>query len=175
MAADLSLLVPEFRDKVALVRAECSGAGFELRPFFTLRDPWTQARLWRQSRSTEQIKAAHARLVAKGAPWIAEVLMTAGPASGKWATNALPGQSWHQFGEALDCFVVGPTGAAIWDAAHPGYKVYAERAQARGLTAGYFWKGASDSVHIQLRPESSPLHTLSWQHIDAAMKEKFNG
>jgi len=175
MPADLSQLVVEFRFKVDLVLADCMSAGHELRPFFTIRDPWTQAKLWRQSRTTVQVVNARDHLIERGAPYLAKVLMDAGAARGKWATNALPGQSWHQFGEAVDCFVVGPNGEAIWDASHPGYKFYADRAKFHGLAAGYFWKGAQDTVHIQLRPASSPLHMLSWPQIDTTMKERFGG
>jgi len=175
MAADLLDLVVEFRSKVELTLADCKDTGHELRPFFTFRDPWTQARLWRQSRTFDQIIKARDRLAAAGAPYLSRVLMDAGPSSGKWATNALPGQSFHQFGEAVDCFVVGPNGEAIWDDRHPGYKFYAERAQFHGLTAGYFWGSSPDAVHIQFRPASSPLHILSWPQIDKAMKERFGG
>lgn len=172
MAADLNLLVPAFQAKVLAVLAECKNRGYELRPFFTQRTPTEQALLWRQSRSREQIIAAAVRLKSKGAPWLAAVLEQAGPSSGPWATNALPGQSWHQFGEAVDCFVV-KNGVAIWDPAHPGYVNYALIAQNQGLTPGRYWKGAADPPHIQLRTVSSPLHIMGWPEIEAQMKKRF--
>jgi peptidoglycan LD-endopeptidase CwlK len=172
MAADLNLLVPDFRSKVDLVLAECLKRGHELRPFFTLRSLASQAQLWRQSRSSEEI-AAKVAVMKAASPWLANILASQPPTHGKWATNALPGQSWHQFGEAVDCFVF-KNGSAIWDASHPGYVNYALIAQDHGLTAGRFWKGNdSDPPHVQLRKDSSPLHIMSWTQIEAEMRKRF--
>lgn len=173
MAANLDQLVHEFKISAVKLLDNCKNEGHELRPFFTLRDPWQQARLWRQSRTREQVLEAHLRLDRKGAPWLAQVLLDAGPAHGPWVTNALPGQSWHNYGEAVDCFVV-VNGSAVWDANHPGYIAYARLAKEAGLTAGRYWKGATDPVHVQFRQQSSPLHIMSWPEVDQAMKEMFD-
>lgn len=172
MAADLNLLVPEFRVKVVAVLAECASRGFVLRPFFTSRTPSEQARLWRQSRTADQLTTAAARLIEKGAPWMAAILVKQPPTHGVWATNSLPGNSWHQFGEAVDCFLV-ENKHAIWNDKHPGYAAYASVARDQGLNAGFFWKGTTDTVHVQLREAASPLHTFTWSQIEAEMKRRF--
>ena len=52
MAADLGKLTPELGDKVSELLDRCRARGIEMRPNAGLRDPFEQARLWRQSIST---------------------------------------------------------------------------------------------------------------------------
>lgn len=173
MPADLNLLVPEFRSRVISTLSACARVGFVLVPFFTLRDTLTQAKLWRQSRTADEVRRAVGRLRRDGAPWLAGVLDGAGPQHGRWATNALPGQSWHQWGEAVDCFVKGENGHAIWAATHPGYAAYATAAREKGLTAGFDWV-RKDAVHVQLRAESV-RDVKTWAEINDAMRSRFGG
>jgi len=171
MSRDLNLLNPEFKEQVDLMLRNLIEEGFELRPFFTRRTPKEQARFWRQSRSTIEIRKAADRLTQEGALWIAKTLLGVGPQHGRWATNALPGQSWHQWGEAIDCFVVSDLGKAVWSTKHEGYEAYAKEAKRLGLTAGYFWM-RKDAVHVQFRSE--PVRaTHTWIEIDREMREKF--
>ncbi len=144
-----------------------------MQPFFTIRSPFIQAQLWCQSRSAPTIAAEASKLRAAGAPWLASLLQ-APPKAGPLLTNALPGQSWHQWGEAVDCYVTGSQNEAIWDAKHPGYRVYAEEAVKLGLDAGANWKTMKDTVHVQLRQQASPSSAgMSWAEIEAAMIKRF--
>lgn len=170
MAADLNRLIPPFKEKVQPLLAGCLRDGFDMRPFFTERDVWIQARLWRQSRTTQQIHEAARKLARAGAPFLREVLLSVGPQEGRWATNALPGQSWHQWGEAVDCFVQ-EAGSAIWRRSHPGYLHYAEKARDLGLEAGYFWRN-QDAVHVQFSA-GKVLDRFSWEEIDERMRERY--
>lgn len=94
-------------------------------------------------------------------------------------TNAPPGYSWHQWGEAVDSFwVVG--GTAEWSSAKKiegvnGYQVYAEEASNLGLDAGGLWKSLKDWPHVQLRPAGSPAKALSLAEINGEMKKRFGG
>lgn len=153
MSRSLEDLNSEFRLKAQGVLADCFEAGYEFRPFFTLRDPWEQARLWRQSRSRETVEAKCHELRGNGAPFLAAILFEVGPQNGRWATNAIPGYSWHQWGEAMDCFLL-ENGDAMWDAGHNGYIMYATMARQRDLTCGRQWIHHPDPVHIQARPDS---------------------
>lgn len=168
---DLSILDPEFEQKIEDVILKCLNDGFNLRPFYTRRDPWTQAKLWRQSRSTAQINKAVQLLKDAGVPWLAEVLNSVGPQHGRWATNALPGQSWHQFDEAVDCFVLNNQNNACWSTRHPGYICYAQHAKESGLQAGFFWEHP-DAVHLQKR-QYKVLNYYSWNEIEEILKETF--
>lgn len=170
MARDLTLLEDDFETQVGHLLAGLLRDGYHMRPFFTLRTPWEQARLWRQSRTTQEIHNVAAMLAREGAPFLREALVSVGPQMGRWATNALPGQSWHQWGEAVDCFVL-EHGKAVWRRSHPGYQRYAERARELGLHSGYFWS-RPDAVHVQ-KGEGKVRSLYTWAQIDEQMRRRF--
>ena len=176
MSRSLDDLVPDFREKVVATLAACEGQGILMRPYCTLRDPWSQARLYREGRILAELEGAIAMLKSSGAPFLAKVLIKLlevdGPQAGtaRIITNALPGYSWHQWGEAIDCYCdIG--GRADWGAPS-AYAVYAESARSQGLTAGHFWK-MKDSVHIQLRKGGSARDVYSVPEIDDEMARRF--
>lgn len=169
MSRDMDLLRPSFREPfVKTLRDVQLKDGFTMRVFFTQRTPWVQAKLWRQSRSSKEVAEAARMLDREGASFLSEVLISVGPQHGKWATNALPGQSWHQWGSAGDCFVLAD-GRAVWSRRHAGYKAYATRARDNGLTAGYFWQRSPDAVHVQ-EFSGSVRSQWTWADIDALMR-----
>ena len=53
--------------------------GFELVPTSGMRDPWTQAKLWRQSRGRSEVDAKIASLRHDGASYLADILEAVGP------------------------------------------------------------------------------------------------
>lgn len=70
---DLALLAPVVQRKAVAALDECQAMGYPAAIFEGFRTPARQAILYRQSRDT-----------------------------GKWATDALPWQSFHQYGVAID-------------------------------------------------------------------------
>lgn len=96
----LAGLAPSFRSKLNDVIAACGEAGFRVVPYQGYRSPAEQARLWRQSRSRSQIEGRMSLLRAAGAAAIANLVEGVGPQFGPHVTNALPGETWHQFGRA---------------------------------------------------------------------------
>lgn len=174
MGADVKLLDPEFQEKYVKLLKSCEEKGFKLVPFFTLRDPQLQAKLWRQSRPWPQIEAAIRMLLSNDAPWLAKLLEGVGPQYGRWATNSLPGMSWHQYGMAGDAFVLDQAnGRAIWNANHDGYRIYARQAVGLGLVPGYYWR-RRDAVHVQgVQERVRDRH--NWAEIERIMKERFDG
>src|ERR1700750_1805896 len=105
MSSKLADLKPEFLAKVNAALAALAAEGLVFHPYFTLRDPVTQARLWRQSRSGQVVRDKIQSLRDQSCDFIAACFEKAGPSTGPWATNAIPGLSWHQYGEAVDCFL----------------------------------------------------------------------
>ena len=177
MAADLQPLVLEFRTKLEGLIVNCRQHGVEVRPYMALRTPFEQAKLWRQSRAHEEIQSAIASLRAGGAGFLAHCLESVGPQNGAHVTNALPGLSWHQWGEAVDCMWV-VDGQAEWSTTRTvsginGYHLYAEQAQKVGLSAGGLWVSFKDWPHVQLRVAGSPDKVMALTDIDAAMKVRF--
>lgn len=175
---DMKDLVLDFRARVQNLLNACRARGVEMRPYTTLRDPFEQARLWRQSRTREQINRKVAQLREVGADFLAHCLESVGPQNGRHVTDAPPGLSWHQWGEAVDCFWV-VEGQAEWSPERKvngsnGYHVYAEEARRLGLTAGGHWSNFKDWPHVQLRAANNPQEVLSLQQIDEAMREGFD-
>lgn len=179
MARDLNLLEDNFLLLVKELLNNCKAMGVIMTPFYTVRTPQEQAKLWRQSRPYETIIKMIRWLRKNGANYLADCIELAGPQHGRWATNAIPGLSWHQWGEAVDCFW-NADNEAIWSTRKKingvnGYKVYAEQARKLGLKPGIDF---NDGVHIQKRQESSPstridpLYTI--KEIDTIMNEKFS-
>src|SRR5512137_2618771 len=133
MAADLDKLDTDLKAKVIRLLELCNASGIVMRPNNGLRDPFEQGRLWRQSRSTEEIHEKINELENNGAPFLADCIRRVGPQHGNHVTDTPPGISWHQWGEALDCFWL-VNGKAEWSTTKlinglNGYKVYADEAE----------------------------------------------
>lgn len=177
MNADLELLVPEFKAKVQILLNACASRGIEMKPYFTIRDPFSQAKLWRQSRTTFEIQRTINDLRSRNANFLADCIKQVGPQSGTHVTNAIPGLSWHQWGEAVDCcWIVNKK--AIWDLSTlqngvNGYQIYATEARKIELDAGYFWPNFQDSPHVQFRKYSNPLKLFSITEIDKRMESQY--
>jgi hypothetical protein len=174
---NLNDLVPTMKSKAETLIRKCRERGLEMRPSATLRSPFEQAELWRQSRAREEINEKIREFKAAGANFLAFCIESVGPRSGPDVTGSAPGLSWHQWGEALDCFWV-IDGRAEWSTTKKvnglnGYRVYAEEAERLGLTAGGLWARRKDWPHAQLSEASSPKATRSILEIDRIMKERF--
>lgn len=170
MSRDLSKLRPEFHDKVNCAISRCKNNGVIIVPFFTDRDIKTQAKLYRQSRTWKEISQAINHLEDNKAYYLAKILREVGPQNGRWATNALPGLSWHQHGLAVDCFVL-ENGKAIWDSKHPGYEMMAVESRYVGLYTGYYWDNP-DPVHTQLY-KKKVLNIYTLEVVNELMKVKY--
>jgi len=174
MSRDMNDLDPAFRETCYALLSACKARGVDMRPFFTARHPVEQGALWRQSRSGSEVKAKIAALIEAGAPFLAQCIVDAGSQSGRWATNAIPGLSWHQWMLALDCYWL-VDGKAEWDAdaihnGVQGYAVYAEEAERLGLRS---LRSIGDSPHVQMPQEGSPKGR-GLVAVDAAMRERWS-
>jgi hypothetical protein len=177
MAADLTTLVPAFGAKLGELLTRCAARGVTMRPYAALRTPLEQSRLWRQSRSAEEIGAQIAAFRAAGAEFLANCLESVGPQHGDPVTNAPPGLSWHQWGEAVDSFWLVEN-RAEWSTAKKvnglnGYRVYAEEAEGLGLTAGGLWATLKDWPHVQSRREASPVQLMQLAAVSEEMQRRF--
>jgi len=165
---DLNVLDNKFREKLELVIKLVEKKGYKLVPFSTRRDPYNQAILWRQSRTWKEVKQKIDYLKKRNCKYLVNVFNEVGPQSGRWATNAPPGFSWHQYDKACDCFVL-ENGRAIWNIQHKGYLTYYETCQEVGLYSGYRF---DDGPHCQKEAEQVS-HYYSLTEIDKIMKLKY--
>ena len=62
--------------------ARCAARGFTMRPSAGLRNPFEQARLWRQSRAREEIEDKIQKFKAAGAMFLAHCIESVGPQHG---------------------------------------------------------------------------------------------
>lgn len=177
MPISLDGLDPDFSASLEACIAHCAARSVVMVPYFGIRTPVQQGALWRQSRSGQEITAKTAELRAKGAPYLADAIEAAGPQHGPHVTNAVPGYSWHQWGEAMDCYWLN-NGKAEWSTdvggASNGYRIYADQATKDGLTAGGYWQSIKDWPHVQKRKAASPVASgLTATQINAAMKARY--
>ncbi len=177
MSRDLNDLVPEFRTRVETLLAACDAAGYPMRPFFTLRTPFEQGALWRQSRTGQEVRGKIAELRGNGAEFLAHCIESVGPQSGRHVTNAIPGMSWHQWGEAVDCFWL-VDGQAEWSTRRKinnlnGYGNYADQAVTLDLDPGGHWRSFRDWPHVQFRGDANPGRVYALLEIDQTMQTRF--
>ena len=178
MSRHLDLLIPEFKLKVEELLFVCEESGYPMRNFFTLRTPFEQGKLWRQSRPTEVVQNKITELRNNGAGFLAYCIESVGPQEGRHVTNATPGLSWHQWGEAVDCYWL-LNGNSEWSTRKKidgknGYVNYGENAKNMGLNSGGYWSSIKDWPHVQLRSESNPGKIFSLTEINQEMETNFS-
>lgn len=177
MSRDLDDLTPEFKVKAEELIRLCDESGYPMRPYFTLRTPFEQGKLWRQSRSSAKVQEKITYLKNQDAEFLAYCIESVGPQNGDPVTNAIPGLSWHQWGEGLDCYWL-LNGDAEWSETKEvngvnGYKNYVQKALSLNLTAGGLWTSIQDWPHVQMQSADSPQDAFSLQEINRTMKERF--
>lgn len=163
----LSSLEGWFSDKISYLLEQLIVEGVVVRPYSGRRSALEQATLWVQSRTPLEVELMARRLDEEGAPFLASTLRRALAmgATGRWATNNLPGQSWHNFGLAVDAHVVSEDGRAVWGPKHESYKRYAEVAKELGLWAGYDMP-RQDVVHVQAFADTIRNKIGPWAVVD---------
>ena len=169
MAIDLSLLDPQLANKIPQLIENCRDKGATYVPYFGLRTPQMQADLWRQSRSTQEVNQAIEKFLNAGAEFLASCFTQRPPVTGPWATSALPGYSWHNYGKAVDMYFEDPqTSQPNWDS--PNYYLLQDEAANLGLNRAFFDRD-QDPGHIQLPAIGMPFPPM--MQIEAQMKAKF--
>ena len=174
----IDVLDKEFAHLISLLLYECENHHVLMVPYEKLRSPQRQAELWVNGRSVNEIQHQIRYLHNAKAYFLASCLERARIKEGKIITNALPGYSWHQWGEAVDCYWL-KEGKVSWDLDtkdendQNGYAIYARIARKLGLESGYYWKDIVDATHIQLQPYSSPGKIYSLPEINEVMEDYF--
>ena len=170
----LAGLTPQMADLTQQLVEACAKKGVDLLVYCGRRTVEEQARIWRQSRQADKINGKQANLSQLGYRWLAKVLSEVGPQHGPHVTNAGPGESWHQYGEAIDAVpMIGgkplwqPEARKAWGSGP--WQVYGEAARALGLTWAGDWKGFPEYPHCQFRPEPNPLKVLTPAEVERAL------
>lgn len=172
------VLADEFAVLVKQLLHNCQERGIAMVPYQMLRTPQLQAHYWKRGRTQKEAAEAIRLLKSNQAFFLAHCVEVANTQHTNIVTDALPGCSWHQWGEAIDCYWLLDE-MKVWDL-HTrdsnglnGYGVYAEEAKKLGLEAGYYWTKLADAVHVQLRAAASPLELYTLTEINRVMEETF--
>lgn len=144
------------KDFVALGKEQ----GLDIMVYCTARDITEQAMLYRQGRSLAKIKSKAKQLSdVYGRSDLAKLLLDVGPQQGRRVTNAGPGQSMHNYGEAFDAVpMIG--GKPLWSDTEGGgavedahdeaiWQKYGELARYCGLQWAGDWTGFKEYPHCQ--------------------------
>lgn len=142
----------------------CQSQGYTMVPVSGYRSLEEQAKLWRQSRKTSEIKTKIKELRDNSCSFLADIIESVGPCIGPWATNSIPGYSWHNWSQAVD-FEWKQEGKINGDGDAMAYKVLADEAIKLGLTSGYYFSSHKDAGHIQL-PDKEVSHSYTLQEVN---------
>lgn len=166
---NLSDLTPEMEEKARNVIKFCKEREVTISVYCTLRSLEEQAKIYRLSRTKSQINEKIKWLESQKLDFLGRILENVGPQHGQVGehiTNALPGFSWHSYGEAFDAVIIDDkTNKAIWNTKHPSWLVYADAVRKNGLTWGGDFKSIKDYPHAQLRSESNPTKIYTPEQI----------
>lgn len=166
---DFTLLDPEFRKLAQQLVENANNEGLDCIPNCGYRSLEIQAKIWRSSRSTSQVNAQIGSLRANACDYLADILQNVRPQlKGPWGTNAIPGLSWHNWGQAMDCLLFKDC-QMIEKGDDPAYKTYGAMAKQLGLRWGGDFS-TPDAGHVQLNQKEVPtLYTL--QHVNNHFKK----
>jgi len=163
-------LISEVQEKAEKVHEVCEQVGVDLLIYCTLRSLEEQAKLFRQSRSWAEIKKKIDKFRNRGFYFLADIIEQVGPCSGRHVTNAGPGESWHNFGEAWDAVpLIG--GKPAWNYLHAKaeWDAYGECVRQVNMYWAGDWTNFREYPHAQLRVGSNPLKKYEPDEIRAML------
>ena len=141
---------------------DCKDHGLPMLVHSGLRSLEDQARLYRRSRSPLQIGHKVDELREAGFGFLADKLESVGPQpTGPWATNAAPGESWHNYGMAIDAVLL-VDGKPDWNTHFmPKWHQVGLIAVEHSLEWAGNWKKSQEFVHFQAGRGNNPLNNLT--------------
>lgn len=165
-------LNPDFLVKVNQLLNNCAMLNILVRVVQGLRTPLEQAKLWRQGRDIDTIVQQIDSLSQSGATYLSQCLIQAGAQKGPLVTKALPGLSWHNWGEAIDVMCFDSIGKPINAGTDPAYGAYQAQVKIVGLfPVGNMWSW--DAGHCQFRKDQSPLSSMSLKSVNDQLWAKY--
>lgn len=167
MTVDFNLLDPQFKEKIEKFLDVCKENQLDVRPNSGYRSLEEQAKLWRRSRPTYLIQQEIGKLKMQGCEFLASIIEKVGPQpTAKWATDSIPGLSWHNWGKALDSLIF-VNNKLIENGEAYCYQVYHQLAKKMEI----YNIGTRDAGHLQMN-QKSVKDTLSLIEINDYFKDK---
>jgi len=143
---NLSLLVPEMQD---IAKEVLDRMDDRILIYCTVRSAEEQAKLWRQSRSTDTIKKKIRSFENNNRMELAQILRDVGPQYGPHVTYVCCGESYHQYGLAFDA-VPMRCGKPIWGTKDKQWQEYGNILLDLKVVWGGNWIRFKDYPHAQL-------------------------
>jgi hypothetical protein len=179
MPTELSLLVPDFRKQMMKALAKAKEQRLNIQVLTTVLSPMEQASLWKQGRSKIAAELKTLALENAKAPYLAECLRLSQPQGTNIVTELLPGQSWHQWGEAASLIWVEGTRKINWSSrdnhgGQNGYHAFAKILEEFSLVCCGEFENTDEAWRTaQLRHDRYPSDVYDLIHIDTEMKKRF--
>lgn len=171
MSRSLDKLDQNFRVLVDLWVETLKDQGIDVLIYCTHRSIKDQNIEYRKGRSLSDIKRKISSLRNRGFDYLANLLDNTRPqASRKRVTNAAGGESWHNYGLAID-FVPLINGKPAWSVKR-NRKLWEKcilEAENIGLVCGHRWR-FKDSPHIQMSEVSNPLRVYDANYLNKKFK-----
>ena len=187
-SSDLGMLYPHFQERVTQLLFDLNKGHIQdpltedvhYRAAITTRGPLWQARAFARGRTKTELVSEGQRIGQLGSPLLGKMLMDITPVVGKRITNAPPGDSWHQWGLAVDIYPlvwIDPAGDKTRknrkvDPGLANYYNLGEMAAGMGLISGGGWK-SPDWPHVQFLEQTAPSRLYSWREIEQRMVREF--
>jgi peptidoglycan L-alanyl-D-glutamate endopeptidase CwlK len=175
MSRDINLLVPKVKEACIQIIADCKSKGVDILITDTLRTLQDQAKLYRQSRTIEEIRAKAKNFEERGFDFLAKILIDVGPQRGKLGrhvTNAGPGESFHGYAEAFDGVPV-ENRICLWDTKKYSkeWNLYGWAVRKSGLIWAGDWTSFREFAHAQLRQGGNPLKIYTPQQVKQILEQ----
>lgn len=159
---EMSRLISEMQAPANRVITHCRLQGVDPLIYCTYRSLPDQARLYRQGRTYPQILTKIDELKSLGFAWLASIIKEVGPQSGPVVTNAAPGESAHNYGEAFDATpLVHGKPVWIYEGNERLFEIFGNALESEGLFWSGRWPNFREYFHGQFQPDPNPLITLS--------------
>jgi peptidoglycan LD-endopeptidase CwlK len=167
---DIKRLTSTMQTAAAHVEAALAAQGIGLVIHCTLRTCAEQAAEFAKTRNKVDIAVKADDLRKRGFDFLAEILEAAPVgrrrSDGTHATNAGPGESWHQYMAAWDA-VLTRNGKPLWKGSEPEWKVYFKAIQEVGL-----YRLSFEAGHAQQMPaKTNPLRIYSPDEVRQQLQQ----
>lgn len=153
-------LIINFNIKLFELQRICAQQDLDIQIYCVLRSCEEQAKVFRETRSKQEIKQKMQSYKDRDLEFLSDVLDSVGPqhspAGSPHKTKAGPGESWHQYLLAADSVPIS-NGKAIWHDQAPEWEIYGAVANYLDLHWGGDWEGFKDLPHVQAVHTSNPL------------------
>lgn len=169
---NISLVHADLYARIQHMDELCEAEGMDVLFYCGLRSARRQAELFRTGRTLAAIERRARRLETLGFPGLARLLMETPPQPGRTRpkTCAAPGESWHQYGLAVDGCPIAwrdKRMVCLWDEKRYAceWRVYGESARRAGLFWAGDWKRFREYPHVQTREGGNPLRVLDAEAV----------